>query len=167
MALVLNQEVVNSISSNTCLYDRFAGNWRTWLQMLACAVLRKPTIIIFVRYAHVCVCCLRLISCIFTNFFWLFVDKKFWAIRRHRGLLPSNTWALLGFELCSSSNKFIASLLPPSDHSVFALMNVSTPNGVEKNISTPKGGTISFVYSYSKLVCLICNATEAMKSKGI
>jgi len=35
-----------------CVNDRFAGNWRTWLQVLACSVLRKPKII-FVRF---CTC---------------------------------------------------------------------------------------------------------------
>ena len=34
-------------------------------------------------------------------------------------------------------------------------------------ITTPNGVTLFFVYSHSKLVCLTCNATVAIKSKGI
>ena len=34
-------------------------------------------------------------------------------------------------------------------------------------ISTPNGVRLFFVYFHSKLVCLICNATVKMKSKGI
>jgi len=95
------------------------------------------------------------------------------AIRRHSGFLPSN-WAFLGFKLCSSSNKFIASLLTASDHSVYhsALVNVNMPE--VKRATTyhfhPKWGwgkIIFFVCFHSKPVCLICNATAAIRSKGI
>jgi len=46
----------------------------------------------------------------FRNLFFVYLwPKKIMAIRRPSGLLPSNNWALLGFNSCSSSKKILAS----------------------------------------------------------
>ena len=141
-----NQKLLSTVSWNTCLYDRFAGNWRAWLQMLPWAVLGKTTMI----FVWFCTCLRMLLTTdklYFHKIFGLFVAKKIIVIRRHSGLLPSNNWPLLGFKLCSSSNKFIASLLVASDHSVYALVNVNMTE--VKQVKTyyfhPKWGKIIFL----------------------
>ena len=69
VALVSTRKLSTQSVSNTCVHDRFAGNWLTWLQMLACAVLRTPKII------FVCFC--TCIGMLLTKGIWSSILKQY------------------------------------------------------------------------------------------
>ena len=91
-------------------------------------------------FARGFVCCLLTISCSFVR-------------------TVSGSW-----------KNFIASILATSHHSCYVSWTLTYPRWNEPRpivpFSAPNGRKIIFVYSHSKHVCLICNATVALTNKG-